>query len=114
MATSSILISEARLRSARNKATAAAVLAAALALSGCADYLAHRDTVTLGLGDANDANIGIQTIDPFPPPAYQTKIYTDGRRVARAQRLYVTGAPVAAPQQQSPTSGGTTVTTTSN
>jgi hypothetical protein len=89
------------------------VLAAALALSGCADYLAHRDTVTLGLGDANDANIGIQTIDPFPPPAYQTKIYTDGRRVARAQRLYVTGAPAAAPQQPA-TSGGTTVTTTSN
>lgn len=88
------------------------MLGAGLALSGCADYLAHRDTVTLGLGNAPQANIGIQTIDPFPPAAYRTRIYTDGRRVQRAQRLYVTGAAAAVPQSQPSMSGGATVTTT--
>ena len=73
--------------SARNR-TAAAVLGACLLMSGCADYMAHRDSVTLGLGSAPQANIGIQTIDPFPPEAWNTRIGGDGRTVARAQQRY--------------------------
>jgi hypothetical protein len=50
--------------------------------------MANRDSVTLGLGSATQANIGIHTIDPFPPEAWETDIKSDGRPVARAQRLY--------------------------
>ncbi|MEI9417573.1 excalibur calcium-binding domain-containing protein [Mesorhizobium sp. Cs1321R2N1] len=60
------------------------LLAGACALTGCADYMSHRDSVTLGVGDAMLANQGIQTIDPFPPDARNTKIEGDGRRVAAA------------------------------
>ena len=73
--------------SARNR-TAIAVLGACLLMSGCADYMAHRDSVTLGLGDAPQANIGIQAIKPFPPDAWNTRIGGDGRTVARAQQRY--------------------------
>ncbi|TPM03764.1 pilus assembly protein [Mesorhizobium sp. B2-3-11] len=79
--------------SARNR-TAAAVLGACLLMSGCADYMAHRDSVTLGLGDAPQANIGIQTINPFPPGAWNTRIGGDGRVVARAQQRYAPTAVV--------------------
>ncbi len=64
-----------------------------LLVGGCADYMANRDSVTLGVGNAMLANQGIHTIDPFPPEAWETDIKTDGRAVARAQRLYG-GAPV--------------------
>ena len=75
--------------SERNRAAAA--LGACLILSGCADYLANRDSVTLGLGDAPQGNIGIQAINPFPPEASDTDIDGDGPAVARAQRQYVAG-----------------------
>jgi hypothetical protein len=58
-------------------------LAAALFLGGCADYMNNRDSVTLGAGDAMEANIGIHTIDPFPPQAKNTRIRVDGEQVVR-------------------------------
>ena len=64
------------------------MLGACLLAGGCADYLANRDSVTLGVGNATQANIGIHTIDPFPPEAWDTDIDGDGRVVARAQRIY--------------------------
>lgn len=72
--------------SARNRAWAA--LAGSLLLGGCADYLSNRDSVTLGVGNAVEANVGIHTIDPFPPEAADTDIDGDGVAVARAQRIY--------------------------
>ena len=82
------------MRSARNRAFAA--LAACLLASGCADYMANRDTVTLGVGNAMEANVGIHTIDPFPREAWETDIDGDGKIVARAQRIYLRGGvPVA-------------------
>ncbi|ESY49032.1 MULTISPECIES: hypothetical protein [unclassified Mesorhizobium] len=60
------------------------LLAGACALAGCADYMSHRDTVTLGAGDAMLANQALHTVDPFPPDAHNTKIEGDGRRVAAA------------------------------
>jgi hypothetical protein len=86
--------------SARNRT--AVVLGACLLMSGCADYMAHRDSVTLGLGDAPQANIGIQTIEPFPPEAWNTRIRADGRVVARAQQRYapttvIVAVPAVAP-----------------
>ena len=41
--------------------------------------MANRDSVTLGVGNAPQANIGIHTIDPFPPEAWDTDIRRDGR-----------------------------------
>ena len=57
-------------------------------MSGCSDYIAHRYSVTLALGYAQQANIGILTIDPFPKEAWNTRIEGNGRVVARAQQRY--------------------------
>lgn len=80
------------MRSARNRRRAGmraiAVLAAVLSLGGCADYLANRDSVTLGVGNAMEANVGIHTQNPFPPNARETYIPGDGKKVAQAQRVY--------------------------
>ena len=67
------------LSSVKNKALIAAL--SLLAVSGCADYLNHRDTVTLGAGDAAEANLAIQTVNPFPPNAGQTQIDAPGNRM---------------------------------
>lgn len=47
------------------------ILAATLA--GCADYLNRRDTVSARAGDAVEGNLAIQTINPQPPAAFQTR-----------------------------------------
>lgn len=44
------------------------------ALSGCADYLNRRDSVTLGAGNAAEANTAIQTIYPWPPAVDDIRI----------------------------------------
>lgn len=58
--------------SRRNKLLACAILA--ISLSGCADYMNHRDSVTLGAGNAPEGNTAIHTINPFPPGASNTSI----------------------------------------
>ncbi|MCX2725651.1 hypothetical protein [Roseibium salinum] len=65
-------------------------LAIATLVSGCADYMNRRDTVTLGSGNAMEANIGIHTITPFPAAAAHTYIPGDGRAVLTAQGRYLT------------------------
>lgn len=65
------------------------LFAGVFALSGCADYLNNRDTVTLGAGNAVEANLGIHTIDPFPPDAKNTDIEIDGRKTEGAYKRYV-------------------------
>src|SRR5688500_16986981 len=87
MAISSISSSGEPMPSARSSALAATGASLLLA-GGCADYMANRDSVTLGVGNAMLANQGIHTIDPFPPEAWETDIKTDGRPVARAQSIY--------------------------
>lgn len=61
----------------------------AILLSGCsADYLNHYDGVTLAAGDANHANLLMQTVDPFNPNSQNTHIEGDGARsVAVVQQL---------------------------
>jgi hypothetical protein len=45
----------------------------ALLLGGCAyDYLQHTDRVAYGTGDAVQANLEAQTIDPANPDSYLT------------------------------------------
>lgn len=60
-------------------------------LTGCADYLNHRDSVTFGLGNAVEANKGIHTVDPFPPEAWRTHIDSDGKVIYRAVKDYQSG-----------------------
>lgn len=55
--------------SRRNKAIA--LLVALVGVSGCADYLNHRDSVSLRAGDAVEANSAIHIINPSPPGAYE-------------------------------------------
>ncbi len=65
------------------------ILSAAL-LSGCADYMSHRDTVTFGAGNAMEANMAIHTVRPFPRQAYNTQINRDGPSAVNAQTRYLT------------------------
>lgn len=67
------------------------VLAAASLVSGCADYLNHRDTITFGLGNAVEANKAIHIEDPFPPAAQRTHIASDGKVIRRVVTDYQTG-----------------------
>ncbi|HEY2534393.1 MAG TPA: hypothetical protein VGJ20_41840 [Xanthobacteraceae bacterium] len=53
------------------------------------DYLQRSVTISLGAGNAKDANAAIQTIDPWPPYVGDTRIPGDGRRAADAvERMY--------------------------
>ena len=60
----------------------------ALGCSGCNDYLARRDTLTVGTGEAVAANAAMHTIDPWPRHAMQVDPYTDGQRMQRAVERY--------------------------
>jgi hypothetical protein len=57
-------------------------------LTGCADYMNHRDSITFGLGNAMEANKAIHTADPFNPQSQNVKIYADGRRVGTVMTDY--------------------------
>ncbi|MBA8910207.1 pilus assembly protein [Aminobacter ciceronei] len=59
-----------------------------ISLGGCADYMNNRDSVTLGLGDAPEANLAIQTVDPFPQHSRNTRIEPDAGKVNEAYRRY--------------------------
>lgn len=97
MATVSISMWEASLLLRKNKRVLL-VFAASL-VSGCADYLNHRDTITFGVGNAVEANKGIHIQDPFPQVAQNTRITSDGKVIYKVMRNY-NGAsqPAATPQ----------------
>jgi hypothetical protein len=92
------------------------------ALSGCAEYLDRRDTISLGAGDAVAANKVTQMVDPWPRVSANKNIDFNGERMEsaveryRANRTYPpsgTGTstsyqPSAAPSNTSPV--GPTVT----
>ncbi|MGI9352871.1 MAG: hypothetical protein ACR2O3_15005 [Rhizobiaceae bacterium] len=54
-------------------------------LVGCADYLNHRDSVTLGAGNAQEANSGIHESDPWPKEVFDTEIQVDGNRLPQSK-----------------------------
>jgi hypothetical protein len=70
----------------RNRILGAAILGMAFvggtfpALADPYDYRDHRDTISSSAGNANAANIAVQTIDPWPPHSKITKNHLDGRR----------------------------------
>ena len=83
------------------------VAAPLLFVAGCADYLNHRDTVTLVAGDAVHRNQAIHTVYhqlpcepqyPCPSVAYRTELTADGARIRHViQRYKNPPAPPASP-----------------
>jgi hypothetical protein len=77
---------------------AIAACAATALLAGCAggppyddpftQYTQRTQTITLGAGNAKEANEAIQVIDPWPPYAYDTRIPGNGARMADAVERY--------------------------
>lgn len=79
------------MKGAMKKAAAAVTLAAsAVLLQGCYedDYFNHRDTISLGAGDAAAVNSATQTIDPWPPYSKDKNINLEGERARVAVERY--------------------------
>src|SRR5947209_163922 len=49
-------------------------------LTGCSDYLEHKDTVRFNSGDAVATNAAIQIPDPWPPASRNTNLTVQGAR----------------------------------
>jgi hypothetical protein len=74
-----------------------AAVGAVAALGGCSGYFDHNDTVSASAGDAVDANIAIQTIDPWPYASSKTRILSNGLPAASAGSTAGAAATAAAP-----------------
>jgi hypothetical protein len=58
------------------------------------DYLQRSDSIALSAGNAQNANEAVQTINPWPPYAWDRHITTDGRHaVDSIERMYRTPDP---------------------
>ncbi len=79
-----------RPRSCTGRAVALSAIAflAIVACSACSPYLVRRDTLSDASGDAVDANIAKQVIDPWPREASRIDRTTSGERAARAVERY--------------------------
>lgn len=51
-------------------------------------YMAHRDSLTLGAGDAKESNRVVQTVDPWPPYSANRRLTADGQRMDLAVTRY--------------------------
>jgi hypothetical protein len=60
------------------------------ALSGCAEYLDRRETITLGAGDALATDAMTEMVDPWPRVAAERNIGFNGERMESAVRRYKT------------------------
>ncbi len=71
------------------------------------DYLQRSQSISLGAGNANDANEAIQTITPWPRHAFHRRVHVQGRQaVDSIQRMYRVPDPFE--QQGAGASGGET------
>ena len=53
------------------------------------DYLQRSQGISMGAGNANDANQAIQTITPWPPYVGNPRIHIEGRRAVESiERMY--------------------------
>jgi len=60
----------------------------ALACASCTEYLARRDTLSAGSGDAVQANIAKHVIDPWPRVSQRDDTEMNGERLQRAIERY--------------------------
>ncbi|MEC9369358.1 MAG: hypothetical protein VX871_11785 [Pseudomonadota bacterium] len=79
----------------RNRFLATALVAVcmtlpAVLLAGCREntYLNRRDTASFSSGDAKAANAAIQTIDPWPAYAKDTRLKHNGARIEVGMERY--------------------------
>lgn len=72
-----------------NRPLKAIALASLLGLSACADHMNNRDSITLGAGNANAANMGIHTVEPFPASAHDTTITVSPEKTEQARARYL-------------------------
>ena len=89
-------------RAALRTATAILSLTASLAIAGCsstigfddptADYLQRTPLVATSGGDAQAANIAMQTATPWPRYSNDTNIPVNGARIVKAINRYETGS----------------------
>ena len=89
-------------RAALRTATAILSLTASLAITGCsstigfddptADYLHRTPLVATSGGDAQAANIAMQTATPWPRYSNDTNIPVNGARIVKAINRYETGS----------------------
>lgn len=77
----------------------------ALGLGACADYLKHSDTITLAAGEAKAWNSVVHTTDPWPPYVMNTRIESDGQRLAGAIERYSKGQPAPPADAGTPANG---------
>jgi hypothetical protein len=69
--------------------TCVAAMGLGLWLAGCSDiYLDHRETVSVGGGDAVAANEATQMVDPWPPNSGDKNIAFNGQRMQSAVERY--------------------------
>lgn len=74
---------------ARSFARVALGLLTGLGVDACQDpYLARRDTLTIGSGEAVHANIAKQVIDPWSAHAQRIEPTLNGERAQRAMERY--------------------------
>ncbi|MEO1793874.1 MAG: hypothetical protein AAFU50_04610 [Pseudomonadota bacterium] len=70
------------------------LLASAIAVAACReDYLDRRQGVTLTGGDAMAVNARVQTINPWPPTAHQSRAKTDGEYLRQVIKTHREGPP---------------------
>lgn len=76
-----------------------------IALAGCADPWARRDTIAFSSGNAVAANRAMQTIEPWPRQSYARGQEWHGDKAAIAIRRYRAGD-IPAPLVIAPGNGG--------
>ena len=101
-------------RAALRTATAILSLTASLAIAGCsstigfddptADYLQRTPLVATSGGDAQAANIAMQTATPWPRYSNDTNIPANGARIVKAITRYETGSAGAGASDSATTS----------
>ena len=64
------------------------VIASALYLGGCSEYLDRRDTLRQSAGEAVQNNVIVHSIDPWPRHAFIVPRTTSGERTQRAVERY--------------------------
>lgn len=69
---------------------ASTLLALTVAVSGCNQSIARRDSISPSFGNAMAANTALQTIDPWPRNVENTHIHTDGVKASNAIERYHT------------------------
>lgn len=70
----------------KNKITAVLAVTLTVSLTGCAQYMNHRDSVTLGAGDAVETNSAIHAESPWPSDVSNTDIDVEGKRTPLGKR----------------------------